>query len=73
MGTNEESFRNQLIKMAQMVEIIEDTFKESKNTKVNIELKETDFGNMCRELNNDIKNDKSIISIGNVEFIFLKK
>jgi len=73
MGTNEESFRNQLIKMAQMVEIIEDTFKESKNTKVNIELKETDFDNMCRELNNDIKNDKSIISIGNVEFIFLKK
>ena len=59
--------------MAQMVEIIEDTFKESKNTKVNIELKETDFDNMCRELNNDIKNDKSIISIGNVEFIFLKK
>jgi len=73
MGTNEESFRNQLIKMAQMVEIIEDTFKESKNIKVNIELKETDFDNMCRELNNDIKNDKSIISIGNVEFIFLKK
>jgi hypothetical protein len=73
MGTNEESFRNQLIKMAQMVEIIEDTFKESKNTKVNIELKETDFDNMCRELNNDIKNNKSIISIGNVEFIFLKK
>jgi hypothetical protein len=73
MGTNEESFRNQLIKMAQMVEIIEDTFKESKNIKVNIELKETDFNNMCRELNNDIKNDKSIISIGNVEFIFLKK
>ena len=60
MGTNEESFRNQLIKMAQMVEIIEDTFKESKNIKVNIELKETDFNNMCRELNNDIKNDKSI-------------
>ena len=73
MGTNEESFRDQLIKMAQMVEIIEDTFKESKNIKVNIELKETDFDNMCRELNNDIKNDKSIISIGNVEFIFLKK
>ena len=73
MGTNEESFRNQLIKMAQMVEIIEDPFKESKNTQVNIELKETDFDNMCRELNNDIKNDKSIISIGNVEFIFLKK
>jgi len=73
MGTNEESFRVQLTKMAQMVDIIEDTFKESKNIKVNIELMETDFNDMCRELNNDIKNDKSIISIGNVEFIFLKK
>ena len=73
MGTNEESFRVQLTKMAQIVDIIEDTFKESKNIKVNIELMETDFNDMCRELNNDIKNDKSIISIGNVEFIFLKK
>jgi hypothetical protein len=73
MGTNEENFRVQLTKMAQMVDIIEDTFKESKNIKVNIELMETDFNDMCRELNNDIKNDKSIISIGNVEFIFLKK
>jgi hypothetical protein len=73
MGTNEESFRVQLIKMAQAVDIIEDTFKESKNIKVNIELKESDFNDMCQELNNDIKNDTSIISIGNVEFIFLKK
>lgn len=73
MGTNEESFRDQLIKMAQAVDIIEETFKESKNIKVNIDLKEEDYNHMCRELNNDIKNDTSIISIGNVEFIFLKK
>jgi len=73
MGENEESFRDKLIKMAQIVELSEDVFKHSKKITINIDLDENEFTKISKNLNKDIKNETAIISIGEVEFIFLKK
>lgn len=73
MGENEESFRDKLIKMAQIVELSEDIFKNSKKITINVELDDIEFTKISRNLNKNIKDERAIISIGEVEFIFLKK
>jgi len=72
MVQNEESFRDDLVKMAQVVEILESTFKTSSNTNIVIELNDQEFGKILKNLNYD-NDTKSIISIGSVNFTFLKK
>lgn len=72
MGTSEESFRDQLVKMAQVVELMEDAFNGT-TVKVNVGLNDNEFELMCRNLNNPSTNDTSIISIGTIEFTFSKK
>jgi hypothetical protein len=73
MGENEESFRDKLIKMAQIVELSEDIFKNSKKITINVDLDDNEFTKISRNLNKNIKDESAIISIGDVEFIFLKK
>ena len=73
MGENEESFRDKLVKMAQSVEIIESVFNNGSNIKINIDLNENDYNYISKNLNTNQKDEKSIISIGRVDFIFLKK
>lgn len=73
MGENEESFRDKLIKMAQIVELSEDIFKNSKKITINVDLDDNEFTKISRNLNKNIKDESAIISIGEVEFIFLKK
>lgn len=73
MGENEESFRDKLIKMAQIVELSEDIFKNSKKITINVDLDDIEFTKISRNLNKNIKDESAIISIGEVEFIFLKK
>lgn len=73
MGENEESFRDKLIKMAQIVELSEDVFKNSKKITINVDLDDNEFTKISRNLNKNIKDESAIISIGEVEFIFLKK
>jgi hypothetical protein len=73
MGENEENFRDRLIKMAQMVEIAETIFPKTKSLSINIELNEDEFNSICYNLNKNIKEERAIISIGEVDFIFLKK
>jgi hypothetical protein len=58
--------------MAQVVEILESTFKTSSNTNIVIELNDQEFGKILKNLNYD-NDTKSIISIGSVNFTFLKK
>ena len=72
MVQNEESFRDDLVKMAQVVEILESTFRTSNNTNIVIELNELEFNNILKNLNHN-NDTKSIISIGSVNFTFLKK
>ncbi len=73
MGENQESFRDKLIKMAQIVELSEDIFKNSKKITINVDLNENEFNNISKNLNKNIKEETAIISIGEVEFIFSKK
>lgn len=73
MAENEESFRDKLIKLAQIVEITENIFPETKPLSLKIELEQNEFNNMCYNLNKNIKEESTIISIGDVDFIFSKK
>jgi hypothetical protein len=73
MGENQENFRDKLTKMAQIVELSEDVFKNSKKITINVVLDEYEFNDISRNLNKKNKDERAIISIGDVEFIFLKK
>lgn len=73
MGEDETGFRSDLVKMAQVVEILESTFKNTNSTNIIIELNEKDFSKILKNLNSNNNDTKSIISIGNVNFTFLKK
>ena len=73
MGEDETGFRSDLVKMAQVVEILESTFKNTNSTNIIIELNEQDFSKILKNLNSNNNDTKSIISIGNVNFTFLKK
>ena len=73
MGENQENFRDKLTKMAQIVELSEDIFKNSKKITFNVDLDEYEFNDISRNLNKNNKDERAIISIGDVEFIFLKK
>jgi hypothetical protein len=59
--------------MAQIVEISEDIFKNSKKITLNVDLNENEFNEISKNLNKNIKEETAIISIGEVEFIFSKK
>jgi len=73
MGENQENFRDKLTKMAQIVELSEDIFKNSKKITINVDLDEYEFNDISRNLNKNNKDERAIISIGDVEFIFSKK
>lgn len=73
MATPQESFRDELTNLAKAVEILEnsDLFKE--NIEILSELTEKDFNALMGLLNNRSKDEKCVISIGSVNFTFLKK
>ena len=73
MGENQENFRDKLTKMAQIVELSEGIFKNSKKITINVDLDEYEFNDISRNLNKNNKDERAIISIGDVEFIFSKK
>jgi hypothetical protein len=68
-----ENFRDELEKLAEIVEICEKSFLNGKNIKINSEVDEQTFNKIVSFLGSrDIK-DECIIDIGTVEFTFLKK
>ena len=73
MATPQESFRDELTNLAKAVEILEnsDLFKE--NIEILSELTEKDFNALMGLLNNRSEDEKCVISIGSVNFTFLKK
>ncbi len=70
MGQNQESFRDKLVKMAETVELLESCFKNDIDISINVEPNE--FNEVIRYLNTKESEDTCIISIGNVNFTFLK-
>lgn len=73
MAKNIENFRGELSKMAQSIEILENTFIKQGLDEIRVSLKEDTFNDLMVELNNNNKDDKCIVSIGNTNFIFSKK
>lgn len=72
MANNFENFRDELVKFANVVEIIEDTFLGNDSLEVIGYLDENVYEQLSKELDTNQKN-KCVISIGNVNFTFLKK
>ena len=70
MGQSQESFRGKLVKMAETVELLESCFKNDIDISINVEPNE--FNEVIRYLNTKESEDTCIISIGNVNFTFLK-
>lgn len=72
MAKNFENFRDELVKFANVVEIIEDTFLGNDSLELIGYLDENVYEQLSKELDTNQKN-KCVISIGNVNFTFLKK
>jgi len=73
MAKDIENFRDQLTKLAKAVEILENTFINDGDIQVNVTLDETKYQSLMRTLNYQSNDTKCIVSIGNVDFTFLKK
>jgi hypothetical protein len=73
MAKNIENFRDQLTKLAESVEILENTFLNEGNIEIKVSLDEDTFLSLMDNLKNKNKEDKVVISIGSVDFTFLKK
>ena len=72
MGTFDESFGEELRKLAQIVETIDNSFLKKGEVSLNIKLTERDFIVLTQKLGNNINDSKCTISIENVDFIFSK-
>jgi hypothetical protein len=73
MGKNIENFRDQLGKLAEAVEIFENTFVNDGDLEVKVSLDEGTFIRLMENLNNKSTDNKCVIGIGNVNFTFSKK
>lgn len=73
MAKNIENFRDQLTKLAESVEILENTFLNDGNIEIKVSLNEDTFLDLIKNLNNKTNDNKVVISIGNVDFTFSKK
>lgn len=73
MAKDIENFRDHLTKLAEAVEILENTFINDGDIGVVVTLDETKYQSLMRTLNYQSNDSKCIVSIGNVDFTFLKK
>lgn len=73
MAKNIENFRDQLAKLAESVEILENTFISDGDVEINVKLDEESYNSLMINLNNQANKNNCIVSIGSINFIFLKK
>ena len=73
MGENTENFGSEIAKLAEIVEILDNSFFYSNNVDMTITLDEVRFRKLLNYLNYNTEDKKCIVSIGNVNFTFLKK
>jgi len=72
MVENQESFRNYLTELAKITDILENSLTKGSKVTVEFKIEEQKFNLLNTNLNNNLKENKCIISIGDVDFIFLK-
>ena len=73
MGKDIENFRDHLTKLAEAVEILENTFINDGDITVMVTLDEVKYQSLMRTLHFQSNDTKCVVSIGNVDFTFLKK
>lgn len=72
MGKDNEEFRDELTKLANIVEIIENSFIGNELTEIEIKVSEDKINYLINNLKSK-KENKVIINIENTNFIFSKK
>lgn len=73
MGENQESFRDDLEKLAQVSDLIESSFIRNEKVEVKVSLDEGTFSNLLQHLMINQNEKKCVIQISNLEFTFLRK
>ena len=73
MEKNYDGIGNEITKLAQIAEIIENSFFQSNKVNLDIHLDPTKFQALLKYLNYDTDDNKCIISIGESTFTFWKK
>lgn len=73
MGENQESFRDDLEKLAQVSDLIENSFIKNEKVEVKVSLDEGTFSNLLQHLMINQNEKKCVIQISNLEFTFLRK
>jgi hypothetical protein len=72
MVQDQEDFRDNLVKFAEVVELLEKTIAKNGDVNISIVLNENNFKYVSQNLSNKLNDNKCIISIGSVDFTFLK-
>ena len=70
MGENQESFRDDLEKLAQVSDLIESSFIKNEKVEVKVSLDEGTFSNLLQHLMINQNEKKCVIQISNLEFTF---
>jgi hypothetical protein len=73
MAENQESFRSDLEKLAQISDLLESSFIKNEKVELKVSLDEGTFSNLLQHLMLNQNEKKCTIQISKVEFTFLKK
>jgi|688.fasta_scaffold00045_8 hypothetical protein len=73
MAENQESFRGDLEKLAQISDLLESSFIKNEKVELKVSLDEGTFSNLLQHLMLNQNEKKCTIQISNVEFTFLRK
>jgi hypothetical protein len=73
MAENQESFRGDLEKMAQISDLLESSFIKNEKVELKVSLDEGTFSNLLQHLMLNQNEKKCTIQISTVEFTFLRK
>ena len=73
MRQDTDGLWDEIKKLAQVVELIENSFFSTNKLEITISLEDDKFNKLLSYLNHNTSDQKCIISIGNANFTFLKK
>lgn len=73
MGEIITDIKDQLKKLAEIAEIIDNSFLKNEKIELKVSLNEDTFNSLTQKLNYNTEDGKCVVSIDNVEFTFLKK
>ena len=73
MAKNTQDFRDELIKMANAVEFLENSFIGNQKIEIKVSVDRSTFTDRSTYLGSNPNENKCVVSISNTDFIFLKK